>query len=247
MRVPLSHRMARVVFLFFPVEELSNTPVAHKLQYLKGGIAAWLHEAGTAGIHRLSFAAFGRRKARKAAQRRGATRRSHVWQGGQLFEPSTGRSSSVSVGRRWEAVKPQAYPVGWCIAGRGSSPHSSQHEAGARCPKTPQSFWSPYNSMTPKGYECQWRIPNSWLDMPCPESPQVDVDDSKLLRVASTSAPRLRGALRREAGDADRRISDRASACDGRHGELTSDQSLIRASRIRRDPSFLGRGLRGWG
>ena len=29
-----SHRVARVVFS----EELSNTPVAHKLQYLKGGI-----------------------------------------------------------------------------------------------------------------------------------------------------------------------------------------------------------------
>ncbi|CAJ1338297.1 unnamed protein product [Effrenium voratum] len=27
-------------------QELSNTPVAHKLQYLKGGIAAWLHEGG---------------------------------------------------------------------------------------------------------------------------------------------------------------------------------------------------------
>ena len=27
-------------------QELSNSAVAHKLHFLKGGIAAWLHEAG---------------------------------------------------------------------------------------------------------------------------------------------------------------------------------------------------------
>ena len=61
-----SHRVARVVFS----EELSNTPVAHKLQYLKGGIAAWLHEAGT-GMRRLSLA-FGRIVKSRATRRRGA-------------------------------------------------------------------------------------------------------------------------------------------------------------------------------